>query len=420
MAANSACWRWHAIKCSVFAGLVVLSIRSAIAASLSFQTALVLAEQNAPSLAAESDAIESAQSSLVSAGRLPDPKLFLGIESFPVSGPPAGTFDDNSAMGRVGIMQEVPNTTKRHAQIDIAEANVRRVEADREVERLRVRREVAVAWLTRYYLERKDTLLAELERENKLLADAITAQLAANEASAPDTVIPKQEAAMLAGRRDELARDIAQAKAALRHWVGDAADNVLAGDPPNFTIDHRSLRHHLDDHPELAAYSTKSAVAQAEVREATAAKIPDWGVELSYGRRDPAFGDVVSLQVSIDLPLFTSKRQNPRIAAKQAEVNQIDAERQALLLDHAQELESDVAEHDRLDRAVDRQQSTFIPLAQEKVSLAMAAYGAGNSTLTDVLAARRELIDSRLKLIDLQSQQAQLTARLHYTFEEGK
>ena len=252
---------------SVAAGLLLLA-GSVSAEPLSFDAALALAEQSAPSLAAESDNIAAARSSVVSADQLPDPRLVVGIENLPISGPPAWTLDEESmTMGRVGVMQEVPNRAKRRARHDVAEANVARAEADREIERLRVRRETALAWLNRYYLERKEALFDDLERENRLLAEGVSAQVAAGQASAPDTVMPKQEAAMLADRRDELQLDIAKAKATLRRWVGDAADALLAGTPPRLAIDHEHLRHRLENHPELAAFASMNTVARAQRSE---------------------------------------------------------------------------------------------------------------------------------------------------------
>ena len=406
----------------VAAAVLLVTVPAVVPADdpLTFDRALTIAEQQAPSLSAEADGIESVRSSRSAAGRLPDPRLFVGIENLPVSGPPAWTLDEEPmTMGRIGIMQEVPNAAKRRAEVEMADAAVARAEAARAIERLRVRRETAIAWIRRYHLERKNALLDEFERENRLLADGINAQLAAGEAIAPETVMPKQEAAMLADRRDELAAAIARGIAAMRRWLGDAADAPLAGTPPAFVIEHQHLRHRLEQHPELAAFTSMSAEAQAGIHAADAAKTPDWGVELAYGRRDPAFGDMVSLQVSIDLPLFTARRQDPLVAARLAQLNRIDAERQTMLREHGVELESEVADHERLQRAVERQQQRFIPLAREKADLTLSAYGAGTTDLTAVLAARRELIEARWRAIDLESQLAQLEARLHYAYGEA-
>lgn len=395
---------------------------SLVAAPLTFDGALALAESAAPSLRAQDDGIESARSSAVAAGRLPDPRLFAGIENLPVSGPPRWTLDEEPmTMARVGLMQEIPNAAKRRAEKERAAAGIARAEAGRAIERQRVRRETAVAWIRRYHLERKGALLDDFERENRLLAEGVNARIAAGEASAPDAVLPKQEAAMLAERRDELAAEIARSVAALRRWLGEAAEAPLAGAPPAFTIEHGHLRHRLQSHPELAAFASLSAEAEAEVHAADAMKSPDWGVELAYGRRDPDFGDMVSLQVSIDLPLFPSRRQDPLIAASQARLHRIEAERETMLREHGEELESQFADHERLQRALRRQQETFVPLAREKVDLTLAAYGAGETGLDAVLSARRELVESRWRAIGLESELAQLEARLHYAYgEEGR
>src|SRR3546814_15075838 len=69
--------------------------------------------------------------------------------------------------------------------------------------------------------------------------------------------------------------------------------------------------------PALRAQDARIAVAEADVRLARADKRPDWKVGVTYGRRDPMYGDMASVGVSIDLPLFAGKRQNPRTAASE-------------------------------------------------------------------------------------------------------
>ena len=69
--------------------------------------------------------------------------------------------------------------------------------------------------------------------------------------------------------------------------------------------------------------------AQARLQEAKAQKTSDWSWEVDYGHRSREFGDMVNLQFTFDLPIFAGRRQNPGIAAKQAELDQLDAEREA-------------------------------------------------------------------------------------------
>ena len=79
-------------------------------------------------------------------------------------------------------------------------------------------------------------------------------------------------------------------------------------------------------------------------------------------------------------------------------------------------LESDLAEYRRLANAVKRQREVLLPLADEKVALAMAAWRGGKGSLAEVIAARRERIDTELKVIELEGQRRQVAARLYYAY----
>jgi outer membrane protein, heavy metal efflux system len=68
--------------------LALLGIMNGAAADpalpLTFSAALELAERNAPQLTAEAAKIGVARSAAIPPGELPDPRLFFGIEGFPV------------------------------------------------------------------------------------------------------------------------------------------------------------------------------------------------------------------------------------------------------------------------------------------------------------------------------------------------
>jgi outer membrane protein TolC len=241
------------------------------AATLPFAAALVLAEAHSPSLAAKSAAVDAATSAALPAAALPDPKLIVGADNVPISG--ADRFDINRdfmTMEKIGVMQDVPNGDKRQARADVAAATVAQADAEREIERLKVRELTATAWLNRFYLERRVAVLSEFDRENQLLAAAVQAQVRAGKPVAGDAVMPRLEAADLADRRDELIQLIEQAKAELKRWIGDDAYLPLAGDAPVLAIDPIALHQHLHRHPELAAYGPMTELAQAEVRAAEA------------------------------------------------------------------------------------------------------------------------------------------------------
>lgn len=391
----------------------------AVGAPLTLDAALSLAERNAPSLAAQNARLEAARAAAIPAGELPDPKLIVALDNVPISGPDRLSLTrDSMTMQRIGLMQEVPNRAKRHARIDLAEAAIARTEIERGTELLNIRRETALAWISRLIAERKLAIFTEFERENVLLAEAVRARIAGGRGSPAEAVMPRQEALALAGRRDELVAQRQRTGAALQRWVGTGDNVTPAGDWPAWPVTREILLQRFHHHPELAAFEPMLRMAEAELREAEAGRTPDWGVELAYQKRGEPFDDMVSVQFSFDLPVFTARRQGPRIAQKRAERLRLAGEREALLRAHAEMLEADLAEHERLERAVQRQRETLLPLLREKIALSLAAYRANTAELTELIAARRELIDERLKLVELEGARAQTAARLHFTYGE--
>jgi outer membrane protein TolC len=390
------------------------------AAALTLDEALRLAETNAPSLNAQDAKIQAASSAAIPAGELPDPKLVLGVQNYPVGGPDRYSLDkDFMTMQMVGWRQDMPNGDKRKARIEVAEAGVERAAAERRVERLKVRQATALAWIGSYSVERKQALLQDFYKENRLLSDTVRAQIAGGRAQPADAVTPKQEAARLAEQEDNLTLERTQARAALKRWIGTAANDKPEGSLPQWSVEPATFNHQLQHHPELAAFAPMAREAQAKVQEAVSEKKSDWSWEVDYQHRGREFGDMVSVQFSWDLPLFPESRQNPKIAARQAELSQIEAEREALSREHTEQLENELADYVRLDRAVLRNQQSLVPLAKEKVELSLASYRAGKGDLNAVVSARRELIEARLKQIDVEEQRALTAARLHFAYGES-
>ncbi|MDD1964181.1 TolC family protein [Pseudomonas putida] len=417
MNAKCYCTGWPLV-----AGLVASVIAwPGFAATLTLDEALRLADTQAPSLVARDANIQAASRAAIPAGELPDPKLLAGLQNYPVGGPDRWSVnDDFMTMQMVGVRQEVPNRDKRNARIEVANAAVERAAAERQVERLNVRQSTAMAWISRYSVERKDALFQDFYKENRLLADTVKAQIAAGRAQPADAVTPRQEAALLAEQQDDLNLKRTQARAALKRWIGAAGDEEPAGSLPDWPVDGAGYSHSLQHHPELAAFAPMTRQAQARVKEAIAEKRPDWSWELDYQHRNRQFGDMVSVQFSWDLPLFPDSRQNPRIAARQAELSQIEAQRDALSREHSAELESELADYQRLSRAVQRNRESLVPLAEQKVELGLASYRAGKGDLNAVIAARRELIEARLKQIDVEEQRALTSARLYFAYGEPR
>ena len=382
--------------------------------ALSFAEAREIAEQQSPRVSAQRLQIDAVESAQKAAGTLPDPKLSVGLENLPISGMDRWSLTRESMTGqRLALMQEVPNQAKRAAKVASAQARVERERAALVLQRLQIRQELGLAWIAAQAVEQRDQLLAELLAENQRLQDSLPARVAGGSAQAGDLLAAQQEALALSDRRDDLQRDRSKARAMLRRWVGPRADESLQGGTGPLIHPVAQLRAELSSHAELALYPTMQSMARAESHEAQSESRGDWSWEIAYSRRDRRWGDMVSFQVTFDLPWQKDRRQTPMIQAKQRELERLEAEQEDVARRHLQELDDSAAELQALDSQIERLKSTGLQLAQGRAELALGNYRAAKGDLGAVLGARAQVLETRLRLIDLQAQRDGVTTRLN-------
>ncbi len=384
----------------------------AVAGPLTFDAALDKAAADAPSIRAKALGADSARAARIAAGQLPDPKLSLGIDSFPISGPLAfQPSRDDFTWVNIGVSQDIPNPAKRRAQRGRADADIALAQADVGVAARSVEVQTAVAWLNLAYAERRLTalerVLGRLDRVVRASPSAV-----ASGASRPAQVLAgRQAVAKLRDRRDELVAAIGRARAELTRWTGET-DPEISGPPPRFTVLPARLRASLGQHPTLVLAGATAGRADADLRVAEAERRPDFGVELSYQRRDPRFGDYVSAGVTIGLPLFKKHRQDPLIAARAADAAAARAEADATLRAATADLEAGLADHVMHGEQWLRARDVLQPLAEERVTLETGSYSAGRATLTDIADAHAALADAILNTLDREALVAADGARL--------
>jgi cobalt-zinc-cadmium efflux system outer membrane protein len=389
----------------------------ALAGPLTFDQALAQAVAQAPSVRARSLEVESRRSAVGPAGQLPDPRLGIGLDNYPVSGPPAFTYaGDGMTMARVGVSQEIPNLGKRRARTGRALADVSAAEADRAAEQRRVRVATAKAWLDLAYAERRlaaaDRAIARLAR----LTPASISGVASGSTRPAQSLDIRQAAIALEDRRSEVAAEVARGRANLARWTGDPDPEIVAP-LPEFTIDPAGLRAALDRHPDLSAALARTRQAEAGIGIARAEKRPDWGFEVAFQRRAPSYGNMISVGATVSLPLFTQKRQDPLIASSAAAAGAAFAEQEDVRRALAADLEAGLADHTLHHDQWMRSRDTLLPLAQQRLDLEIASYAARRAGLPDVIQAHMMLIDAELQMLDREATVARDATRLVLTYQ---
>ena len=395
---------------------------TAFAAPLSLDDALRLAESRSPQLAAQRASAEAAAALIPAAGQNPDPKLVAGVENLPVEGGDKWSFTrDFMTMRRVGVMQDFVRGSKLEARSARQEAEARREAAALEMQRAELRREVATAWLERYYADRSRAVVDAMLAEASLQSEASAAELEAGRASAADALAARALRATLLDKRLEVDRMSRRAEAMLSRWLGGDASREPASPPDVAHIGHHTadLEANLERHPHLAMYAPMIGMAQAELRLAEAARQPDWSVEVSYAQRGPGYANMASVMFRMELPVFAGRRQDPAIESKRRALDQVRAQADDARRKHLAEIRVSLAEWEIAKARLDRQRSDIVAYAEERARLARSAYAGGRADLASVFDARRMALDARLSAIGAEAELARAWAQLAYLVPEG-
>ena len=408
-------------RCPLVSGLVAFSFAiaattvHAVDAPLTIQTAVQRGLARAPQLDARTADIAAVQEEAARAGRLPDPALTFGVANYPVTAPGAFSLrSDGMTMRTIGVTQAIPSRATRNAERGLADAQIDAAAASRVAATQTLQERIADAWIDAWAAQQQRVLLDELHDESVLAIEVTQARLRGGEGSASDVLATRAAAALLDNRLVAADADRDAAQASLQRWVG-ATPGLLA-DAPDFgqlPVNTESLQRSIDEQAPMQAWAAREKVAQAALDQARAAKRPDWNVSAMYGKRAPGMSDMVTLEVSVSLPLFARNRQDRGISAKQAQRDAAQADREDARRAQREGVARAAATWNGWSRQIERYQATLLPLARDRAQTALASYR-GGGTLQAWLDARRDEIELRLSYAEALAARARLWASLAY------
>lgn len=396
-------------------------LRAQVRGPLTLEEALTLAQGNAPALDATVDGARATRDLSVAAGQLPDPVLRIGVDNLPFNGPDQGSLTrDFMTMRRIGVMQEYVSAGKRALLRQRGEIEAGRLDATRRSLAARLRRDVAAAWLDRYFATSAHGLLKVLEAEIDIQLRTLDSQVRAGKAVPADLpittalLLQTQDRMLMAARQEQLAR------IAMARWLGNEADRDLAAAPDiEILVLNPADPALLTFVPSVREHAKETELAQSDLAIAESAKRPNWSWELSYSQRGSAYSNMVSLGVNIPLTFNAANRQDREVAAKQAQLAQAQAMHEDLLRETRTSLAMTYTEWHSLVERRKQLANVLLPVVRQRIELTMAAYRAGLGSLASVLESRRAEVEAQLQLLDLQRETARLWAQLHYVYVEG-
>ncbi len=398
----------------------LLVAQAAQAQSVGYEETLAAARAEQPMLEAGALRVQARRDAADAADELPDPRVRAGVMNLPVTGPAAfNPYAQLPTQLAVGIEQEIPNLARRRARYGLAGSEIGIAEARLGLSERSILAEAGTAWIGLYYAQQRLALARDsLDSLRDFVPVAVSA-VASGSARPAESLAIRRELLEIedAITRIEAAR--AAARARLQRYIA-GSEPVAAGGAPQVTVDPEELRFALEANPELRLADAEQRRAEAAADLARAEKRPDFGVSVTYGHRNPDFGSAVSVMGSVTLPIFTDRRQNPRIAAAEADAAAASAERVDRLRVIRARFEADLAAWRSALQQWERARDQLLPLARDRAELETASFAAGRADLVDVIAAKSALTLLELEILEREQMAVEAAATLRLTYGEDR
>lgn len=396
---------------------------SGTAVGLSLDRAIQLAQANDPWQQGSQLRESALAAEAISASTLPDPILSFGAANLPTD-----SFDirqEGMTQTSIGITQRLPrgNTRKlmgkQKRQLGQQQAMLR---ADRQA---KVAATVSQLWLEGYRAEQN---MALIERNRPLFEQLLTlsrSNYGAGLARARQQDIIGAELAlsrlddrilMLKQQRD-MARD------QLSEWLGTEAITVFSTGTSH-SISTRDINDHhaasaLQAHPAIRAIEQTIAAAESNVALRQAQYKAEWAVNAKYAHRaeDPLGNDradLFSVGVSVDLPLFTAKRQDQNLSAAQARAEASRTDKALLLRNMMANLKTQLNQRQRIDERLTLYSSRVLREASEQVSANLNAYQNDKGDFREVIQARIYALNAEIDALNLSIDRKKTSATIDY------
>jgi outer membrane protein TolC len=291
----------------------------------------------------------------------------------------------------------------------VAEAMLARERLMEDVAAAEVRLQTAQAYVEAWYAAEAVTLGQHNEAHAREELEAGKGRLLAAAGASAEVLMLAGAQGLAADETAELRQQQAAAEAGLQRWLRSRPEGLLAPqlpEPPAEAV-------YVERHPEVLARERELALARQEAEVARLNTQPNWTYEVAYGQRQGR-PDLVSVGISIPLPIAPAARQDRETAARLALVDKaeaaLDEARRAAAGDYAR-LASDAA---RLQQRLERLQAALLTPARQRTEAALAAYRANQAALSAVFEARHAELEAERRRLGLARELARTQVQLIY------
>ncbi|WP_019613109.1 TolC family protein [Psychromonas ossibalaenae] len=336
----------------------------------------------------------------VSASTLADPMIKLGMANIPTDS--FQLDQDPMTQLSVGLSQQF----SRGSQLELAQKGFNQqseVAVYAAVDRqLTVKKTVRELWFNILFVEESKKLVEENKKLFSGFYNDLQSQFSLGLADNEDLIAAEIELSKYDEKTALLTQQSLNYRTLLSEWIGQNAYGSLAADIPEWRdtlayieADKGAEQHYqlLSSHPQVKMLAQNILVADNNIELAEQDYKPSFKVEVGYGHRlsemddGMARPDLLSGFVSMDIPLFTDKRQDQKMISAQQIKGQKQAEHRLLLRQLNALLDAEIINYQQLASRQLRYKETLLKQAKLQSRLLEQSYQSNTRPFKEVIQA---------------------------------
>ena len=404
--------------------LLLSSVHNIFAAELTIEEASQLALKDDYTLRAFGARSESLTELAIATERLPDPKLKLGFANLPTDSFNLGQEAMTQAV--IGVQQMFPRGQTRSLNSARINESVARNNAEAEDRRLQILLAAREEYI-RIFLHRERQKILEQSLVVFTDLEEITRDYYANgRAHQQDVVQAQLELSKVKERLALIRQQEEEARARLAERIDTDAYRELDPSWPRFNQPPpaQQIVAELVEHPRIQAWQHEIAKSRTSEEIARQAYKPGFAVDLAYGGRSGQNpngtnrSDMLSVFVTMDIPLFTKNRQDRVLASSIASTSATEYTRDDVFRSMKARVEESAATLVHQQERLGLYQEYLLPQAAFNADTAFEDYQDAVGDLTTLMRARIGEYELKLNHAALRAEEITTRARLLY-FQGG-
>lgn len=339
----------------------------------------------------------------IAGGSLPDPRLRLGAVNVPVD-----TFDlqqEQMTQLKLGIVQNFPRGDSRSLQQKYSQFLSRSAHSQADNEKLVILRDARINFLNLYYEVTANQIILETRKLFYELLNITESNYAAGRVNQQDVVMAGLEMSRLDDRAAKILTQQEIYQARLSKWIGELAWTEVDRKFPLLpevpaAVDLNTV---IPQHPLIQAKSETILASKQQTEIAKQDYSPGWSLLLDYGYRagnnpdGSERADFATAMVSLDVPLFTSNRQDRSVASSRQNEMKAQFERDDKLRLLKQIYDENQRKWQRLSERKALYEASLLTAAKNNSTAALNAYQSGVTEFNTLMRAQITELDVKLE-----------------------